>query len=123
MIRPVAGIAAASDQMRQLPTGLLAQSDQVDGLAPCGAFFGTPSRRHLTDHARQHIGRMLPADDVKTLETLVDEIERVPAIGVGAVRLGGQEEICECSRRGAAGNGRLHSSLGRIPMPHGNPAP
>jgi hypothetical protein len=35
----------------------------------------------LADDARQHIGGMLPADDVKTLESLVDEIEGVAAIG------------------------------------------
>jgi hypothetical protein len=48
----------------------------------------TPSRRHLADHARQHIGRIFPADDVNTFESLVDEIERLSAIGVGAIRLG-----------------------------------
>jgi len=35
--------------MRQFLTSLLAQSDQVDGLAPCCAFFRTPSRRHLIE--------------------------------------------------------------------------
>ena len=109
--------------MGQLQAGPLAQSDEVDGLAPRCPFLSTPSCRHLADHARQHIGRMLPADDVETLESLVDEIERVPAIGVGAVRLGRKEEICECSRRGAAHNGRQHGSFGRIPVPHGHPAP
>ena len=48
---------------------------------------------------------MLPADEVETLEGLVDEIERVSAIGVGAVRLGRKEEIREYSRRGATRNG------------------
>jgi hypothetical protein len=37
------------------------------------------------------LGSILPADDIKTLKTLVDEIKRVAAIGVGAVRLGGKE--------------------------------
>ena len=66
---------------------------------------------------------MLPADEVQTLEGLVDEIERVSAIGVGAVRLGRKEEIRECSRRGAARNGGQHGTFGRIPVPHGHPAP
>jgi hypothetical protein len=114
---------AGRKEVRQLRARPLAQSDEIDRLAPRCPFLGTPSCCHLTNHARQHIGRILPADYVQTLERLIDEIERVPAIGLGAVRLGRQEEICECSRRGAAGNGRQHSSLGRIPMPHDHPAP
>ena len=66
---------------------------------------------------------MFPADDVETFESLVDEIERVPAIRVGAVRLGREEEIREYSRRGAARNGGQHGTFGRIPVPHGHPAP
>jgi hypothetical protein len=86
VIRPVGGIALGCEQVRQLPTGLLAQSDEVDGLAPCCAFFGIPSRRHLTNHARQDIVRTLPADDIKTFERLVDEIERVSAMTVAMIR-------------------------------------
>ena len=66
---------------------------------------------------------MLPADDVETFEGLVDEIERVPTIGVGAVGLGGKEEICECRRRSAGRYGGEHGAFGRLPMAHGHPAP
>jgi hypothetical protein len=34
-----------------------------------------------------------PADDVKTFERLIDEIERVPTISIGAVRFGGKDEV------------------------------
>jgi hypothetical protein len=47
----------------------------------------------LTDHARQDIGRKFPADDVKTFERLIDEIERVSTISVGSVRFGGKDEV------------------------------
>jgi hypothetical protein len=76
-------------------------TDLLDGLAPSRPFL-SPSCRHLADYARQHIGRVLPADEVETLERLVDEIERVSTIGVGPVRLSRKEKLRECSRRGAA---------------------
>src|SRR4051794_11707720 len=95
VIRPVSGIVASREKVGQFQAGPLAQRDQVDGLAPRRALLGTPSCRHLPDYAGQYIGRMFPADDVETFESLVDEIERVPAIGIGAVRLGREEEICE----------------------------
>jgi hypothetical protein len=98
VIRPALHVVAGREEVGHLQTGPLTQSDEVDGLAPRCPFVSTPSCHHLTDHARQHIGRMLPADDVKTLESLIDEVERMSAIGVGAVRLGGKEEICECRR-------------------------
>ena len=123
MIRPVARLLAGREEVRQLDAGPLAQGDEVDRLAPRGAFLGTPSCSHLTDHARQHIDCMLPADDIETLESFISEIERVAAIRVSAVALGGKEKICECSRRGAANNGRQHGSFGRIPVTHGHPAP
>src|ERR1700740_2124456 len=66
---------------------------------------------------------MLPTDEVETFESLVDEIERVSAIGIGAVGLGCKEEIGERARRGATNSGGQHGTFGRIPMPHGHPTP
>ena len=66
---------------------------------------------------------MLPADEIETLERLVDEVERMSGIGIGAVGLGGQEEIRERGRRGVAGDGGEHGALGRLAMAHGHPAP
>ena len=90
---------AGRKEVRQLRARPLAQSDEVDGLAPRCPLLSTASCRHLANHARQHIGRTFPADDVQALESLVDEIERVPAIGIGAVGPGGKEEIRESRRR------------------------
>ena len=105
MIRPTARIASAGDESGQLQSGVLAQRDEIDGLAPRCRFLSAPGCRHLADYARQYIGRMLPADEVKTLERLVDEIERVSAIGVGTIRLDRKEEVREAGRRSAASNG------------------
>jgi len=52
-------LAAGSEEVRQLQARPLAQSNEVDGLAPRRPFLSTPSCRHLADHARQHLGRML----------------------------------------------------------------
>ena len=83
MIRPTARIASAGDESGQLEGGVLAQRDEIDRLAPRCRFLSAPGCRYLADYARQYIGRMLPADEVKTLERLVDEIERVSAIVKG----------------------------------------
>ena len=65
---------------------------------------------------------MFPADQVETLERLIDEIERVSSVGKGAVRLRRKEKIRECRGGGAASNGRQHGTFGPIPMSHGDPA-
>jgi len=65
---------------------------------------------------------MLPADDIQALERLIDEIERVSATGIDAVRLGRKQEIREGSRRSASGNRGHNSPFRRIPMPHRHPA-
>ena len=70
----------------------LAQRDEIDRLAPGGRFLGAARRHHLADHGRQHRRRVLPADQVEALERLVDEVERVPAIGEGAIGLGREQE-------------------------------
>jgi len=95
VIRPTARFAG-DEEPRQLQRGLLAQSDQIDRLAPHRPLFGAARRRHLADDTRQHAGGMLPADDVETLESLVDEIQRVSATGIDTVRLGREQEIREC---------------------------
>jgi hypothetical protein len=41
----------------------------------------------LADNRGQHIGRVLPTDEVKALECFVDEVERVSAIGKDAIGL------------------------------------
>ena len=123
MIRPTAHTAVDGEEPRQFTRGLLAQSDEIDRLAPCCSFLCTAGCRHLANHARQHVGGMLPADQIETLERLVDEIKRMSAIGVDAIGLGRKKQIGECGRRGAAFNSSQYGTLGRIAMPHGDPAP
>ena len=91
--------------MRQFQSSPLAQSDKIDRLAPRRRLLSTSRCRHLADNTRQHGGRMLPTDEIETLEGLVDEVERVSSIGIGAVCLGRQQKVGEVSRRSAASNG------------------
>ena len=123
MIRPTARTAAGSKQSGKLQGGLLAQGDEVYGLAPGSPFLSTAGCRHLADYARQHLGCIFPADEVEALESLVDEVERVAAIGKDPVSLGRKEEIRQCGGRGASGDGGQHSTFGGIAMPPGHPAP
>src|SRR5271166_1546102 len=101
VIRPAVR-TPGGEEPRKLEGGLLTQSDEINRLSPGRPFPRAPSCRHLADDARQHPGGIFPADEVKTLERLIDEIERVSSVGVGAVRLRSQEEIRESSRRSAA---------------------
>ena len=75
------------EQPQQRRCSFIAQSNQIDRLAPRRPFLGAAGCRHLADYARQDIGRMFPTDQVEALERLVDEIERVPAIGKDTVGL------------------------------------
>jgi hypothetical protein len=53
-----------------------------------GASTGDEIRDHLADDRGQHIGRVLPTDEVEALECFVDEVERVSAISKDAIGLG-----------------------------------
>src|SRR5262249_37895549 len=75
VIRPALRCVTGCEGGGQFETGSLAQSDEVDGLAPRCPFLSTASGHHLAYHARQHVGCVLPADDVKALESLIDEVE------------------------------------------------
>ena len=61
---------------------------------------------------------MLPTDQVKALEGLVYEIKRVPPVGESSVRVGRKQEVGECGRRDAGGDGGEQSALGRLTMAH-----
>src|SRR5262245_18499135 len=106
------GLAALGEEARRFESSGIAHGDEIDGLAPRCRSLGTSSLRHLTDHGWQDFGRMVPTDEIKTLEGLVDEVERVPVVRVCPVRLGREKQIRELGRRGAAGNGGQDGALG-----------
>ena len=66
---------------------------------------------------------MLPADQVEAFESLVDEIEQMPAIGIDAIRRGRDQKVGQGRRRRPGGNRREEGALGRLPVPHPGPMP
>ena len=80
--------------------GVLAQGDEVHGVAPGGRFVRTTRRHHLSDDARKDRGCMLPPDQIEALEALVDEVERVTAIRIDAIR--GRRERRSANAAGVA---------------------
>jgi hypothetical protein len=81
---------ACREQLLHLAGHFVAKHDKIYRLAPFGRFLDTPGRRHLADDGWQHRGSMPPADNVQALERLVDEVERVPAVGEGPLGHGGE---------------------------------
>src|SRR5262249_57514409 len=67
VIRP-SPTSSGGEQGRKLHGGLLAQGDEICRLTPRGRFLGTARGDHLADNGRQHICRVLPADEVEALE-------------------------------------------------------
>src|SRR4051812_18791788 len=92
-------------------------------MAPSCRFVCSSRRHHLTDHARQHGGGMLPAGQVETLASLVDEVERVSAVGEGSVRRRRKQKACQRGRRGTVGDGSEQRTFGRFTMAYGTPVP
>ena len=123
MIRPALPATAFGDQPRQLSRRSLTQGDEIRRLVPSGRFLGAARCDHLTDHRRQHGGRMLPADQIEALEGLVDEVERMSGVREHPIGPGCEHKLGERGRRGAGCYRGEHSAFRRLPMPDGCPAP
>jgi hypothetical protein len=67
-------------------------------MAPCVQLLAAARSDQLFDNGRQDRGRLLPADDVQTLECFVDKVEGVAAIGKGAIGDGSKQQRRELSR-------------------------
>ncbi len=92
-------------------------------MAPSCRFLCSSRRYHLTDDARQHGSGVLPAYQVEALASLVDEVERMSAVGEGAVRRRREQQPCERGRRIAVGDGGEQGAFGGFAMAHGAPVP
>jgi hypothetical protein len=66
---------------------------------------------------------VLPADQIETLERLVDEVERVSSIGVCPFGAGREQGIGEHGGRDAGRNRREQRTLGCLAMAHRCPTP
>jgi hypothetical protein len=77
--RPVA--APGGEQSGELGAGPLEQGHEIDRLSPGGGLVAPACRDHLAHDGGQHQSRVLKADQIEALERLVDEIERVAAVG------------------------------------------
>src|SRR5271165_4085675 len=97
--------------------------DKIDRLAPFGRFLGAPGRRHLADDGWQHRGSIPPADNVQALERLVDEVERVSAVGEGPLGHGGEQGVGERSARKTGGDPGEQGALGRLAVANLCPTP
>src|SRR5262245_14263469 len=61
---------------------------------------------------------MLPADEIKALERLVDEVKRVSGVGERPLGFGRKQGIGEHSWRATRCNRREQGALGCLAMPH-----
>src|SRR5262245_56451438 len=64
---------------------------------------------------------MLPADQIKALERLVDEVERVSRVGEYPLGLSPEQNIGEHGRREHGRTRRQHGALGRLAMTNVGP--
>ena len=99
MRSPAAALGMAGGQLRgQLRRRRFTQIHQIERMAPRVQLFAAARSDQLFDDGRQHQGRLLPADDVQTLECFVDEVEGVAAIGEGAIGDGSEQQCRELGR-------------------------
>src|SRR5215204_6546198 len=66
---------------------------------------------------------MLPTDQVEALASLVDEVERVAAVGEGAVRRRREQQARKRGRRGAVHDGGEQGAFGGLAMAYRAPVP
>jgi hypothetical protein len=106
VVRPAMCAAASNEQFRQLAGCFVAQGNKINGLAPGGRLLCATGSHHLADDSREQSGRVLPADQVKALELLADEIERVPSVGERSLSFGREQGIGQYTLRGTGRNCR-----------------
>src|SRR3954447_733987 len=66
---------------------------------------------------------MLPTDQVEALASLVDEVERVAAVGEGAVRCRREQQARKRGRRGAVRDGGEQGAFSGLAMAYLAPVP
>src|SRR5262245_7425534 len=121
MVRPALPRRAGSEHVGQLASCFLTERHKISGLAPRSRFFGAAGCHHLSDDGRQYSRRMFPANQVKALERLVDEVERVSGVGEYPFSLSREQDVSEHGRRETGCNRRKHGALGRIAMTNDGP--
>jgi hypothetical protein len=122
VVRPAMRAATASKQFRQFPGHFLTQRNKINRLAPRSRFVGATGGHHLADDSRQQSRGVLPADEIKALERLVYEVERVSRVGECSLGFGCKQGIGEHCWRATRCNRREQGALGRLAVPHVCPA-
>jgi hypothetical protein len=123
VVRPAMHPATGSEHFRQLARCFITQRKKIHRLAPGSRFLGAARRHHLAHDRRQHGRCVLPADQVEALERLVDEVERMSAIGERPLGFGREQGIRKHSRRETRRNRGEEGPLGRVAMAHFSPTP
>ena len=120
---PGLGPGAARRALGQLRECGFEERDQVDGMAPRIHLLAASRRRDSGDDARQDRSRVLPTDDVQALRRLVHKVQRVAAVGEGAIGRGVQQHPRHPRRRDLGLDRRRQRSLGPVAMADQNPVP
>jgi len=66
---------------------MLAERNEIRGLAPFGRFVCAAGGDHRPDNRGQERARVLPPDQIETLEGLVDEVQGMSPVGKHTVSL------------------------------------
>ena len=121
-VRPIPATGAFPERPRQLGASARHERDEIDRMAPGVALVGAACAHQLVHHRRQDRGGVLAADQADALERLVDEIQRVAAVGERPIGRRAQHEVGD---RGEVllRDHREQGALGGIPVPHLDPLP
>src|SRR5207249_2523353 len=76
---------ALIDGGRELGVGVVAEVNQIEGMAPGAGFFAAAGAGQAAHCAGDNESSIFPADQVQSFEGLVNEIEGMAAVGVVAV--------------------------------------
>ncbi len=105
-------------RLREASERIIEQPDEINRIAPGVRLLHPLRARELDGQRREHRLRTFPAGDVKGLESLVDEIERVAAVEVAVVRRRGEEHVRQLSRGCARPGRRDEGTLGTLCIAH-----
>ncbi|MDR6861290.1 hypothetical protein [Variovorax guangxiensis] len=118
---PARAASARRNGRREFGRRVGRKGDEIDRMAPGSGLLGAAGAREMLDRGGEYSIGVRPANQIQQLECLVDEVQRVAAVGKHAVGGGSEQHLGERGGGQSSRDARENGSLDRIAVTHRSP--